>query len=448
MTMKKILCLVLALVLCGAMAFAEEDLQTQLDAANARIAELEGEVERYKPYYDAQVIAEFAGGIVFLDDVMEEYEYTQSMYADYGIDLVAYGYDTQIKQMIVQGMVRDAVCKLKAAELGLDQLDEETLNGLKETGTSNFEAYVTSVSESMLESGYSEDTVRDEAVKYLEQMGYTQEALTDDLVANYVSEQLYKHVTADVTVSEEDVQATYDELVAKDQETYAQDSSFTNAFNSETNILWYPEGYRTVKHVLVKFDDAQSTRYTDLSKLVSDLTAELDAVKNPSEDADAETEPRTEEEINADLTAAQADLDALYAELLPKAQEVIDKFNDGTSFDELIDAYNEDPGMNDATIRAKGYALTEGSSYDPAFLAAALALENVGDISEPVNSSFGVHVIYYNSDIVSGAIALDTVHDYVEQTALDNKLSATYEEAVASWIDAAAPTYHYDRIAG
>ena len=37
MSMKKMLCLVLALILCGAMALAETDL----DAANARIAELE-----------------------------------------------------------------------------------------------------------------------------------------------------------------------------------------------------------------------------------------------------------------------------------------------------------------------------------------------------------------------------------------------------------------------
>lgn len=447
MTMKKILCLVLALVLCGAMAFAEEDLQTQLDAANARIAELEGEIELYKPYYDAQVIAEYTGGIVFLEDVMEEYEYTQSMYADYGIDLVAYGYDTQVKQMIVEAMVRDAVCKMKAAELGLDQLDEETLAGLQETGASNYESYVTSVSDSMLENGYSEDTVRDEAIKYLDEMGYTQEGITDDLIANYVSEQLYNSVTADVAVTDEDVQTTYDELVAQDQESYAQDSAFTQAFNSENTILWYPEGYRTVKHVLVKFDDTQSTRYTDLTNLISDLNEELEAVQNPAEDAEAEeTELRTEEEINADLTAAQAELDALYAELTPKAQEVIDKFNEGTPFDELIDAYNEDPGMNDATIRAKGYALTEGSGYDAAFLAASLALENVGDISEPVNSSFGVHVIYYNSDIEPGAVALDTVHDYVEQTALDNKISAVYEDAVTEWIDAAAPTYHYDRL--
>ena len=64
MSMKKILCLVLVLVLCGAMAFAETDVQAQLDDANARIAELEALVELYKPFYDAQVVIEYDGGVI------------------------------------------------------------------------------------------------------------------------------------------------------------------------------------------------------------------------------------------------------------------------------------------------------------------------------------------------------------------------------------------------
>ena len=75
MKIRRILSLVLALVLCSAMALAEEgDLQSELDAANARIAELEAQVELYRPYYDAQVIVEYDGGVIFLDDVLAQYE--------------------------------------------------------------------------------------------------------------------------------------------------------------------------------------------------------------------------------------------------------------------------------------------------------------------------------------------------------------------------------------
>ena len=83
MNVKKLLCMVLAMLLTlSALALAEDgDLQAQLDAANARIAELEAEVELYRPYYERQIVAEYGdGGIIWLDDAMEEYEAAASAY--------------------------------------------------------------------------------------------------------------------------------------------------------------------------------------------------------------------------------------------------------------------------------------------------------------------------------------------------------------------------------
>lgn len=452
MSIKKILCLVLALVLCGGATLAEPDLES----ANARIAELEAEVEKYKPYYDAQVIAEFTDGIIFRDAVMEEYEYTASMYAQYGIDLEQYGYDTQIKQQIVQSLVRDAVTLQKAAELGLDQLDDETQATLASEAEKNFETYIESVSSSMLESGYSEDTVRDSAISYLNENGYTQEEILKELTNSAIKDRLRENVTSAVTVTEDDVKAAYDQKVADDESSYSSDSAYTSARSSGAEILWNPEGYRAVKHVLIQFSDDQSTRYSELSSLISDLKAELEALDNPetteapaeTETAETETEtPRTREEIETDLAAAQADLDALYEELMPKAQEVVDKFNAGTSFDDLIDEYNEDPGMQNEPTRTEGYAVSaESTSWDTAFRDGAMSIESVGGISEPVCGSYGVHIIYYLSDIPAGAVAYEDVHDEVEADALNDAKDAAYDEAVEQWMDDAAITYHYDRL--
>ena len=146
MMIRKVLCLVLALALCGAMAFAEEDgdLQAQLDAANERIAELEAQVELYQPYYDAQVIVEYDGGVVFLDDILEQYAGVDSQFSSYyGVSLADYGYDTVYKQLIAETLLQDAVLEAKATELGLDQLDDETMAGLTEEAAANFESYGT-----------------------------------------------------------------------------------------------------------------------------------------------------------------------------------------------------------------------------------------------------------------------------------------------------------------
>lgn len=452
MTMKKILCLVLALVLCGAMALAETDL----DAANARIAELEAQVELYKPFYDAQVIVEYDGGVVLLDEVLEEYAYMEAMYAQYGIDLASMGYDVQMKQSTADTLMQSHALRVKATELGLDQLDEETLAGLTEEANINYETLITSVSEQVAAQGTPEEMLRQESIVYLESMGYTPEMMLESMISSYVDEQLYNYITGDITVSEEEIQAAYDTLVAEAEAAYANDNSYNNARSSGETLVYNPEGYRQVKHVLVKFSDEQSTQYADLKSTLTSLNDELDAILNPAEETEEAAEEtaeeavvRTEEEVNADIAATQAEIDALYAALMPTAQEVIDQFNAGTAFADLIDTYGEDPGMTAEPTKTNGYAVAANSTtWDPAFTAGAMSIESVGGISEPVYGSYGIHIIYYEADITPGAVAFETVYDYVKDSALTTKIDTTYSNTVTEWTDALNPVFHYERLEG
>ena len=504
MMIRKVLCLVLALALCGAMAFAEEDgdLQAQLDAANERIAELEAQVELYQPYYDAQVIVEYDGGVVFLDDILEQYAGVDSQFSSYyGVSLADYGYDTVYKQLIAETLLQDAVLEAKATELGLDQLDDETMAGLTEEAAANFESYVTSVWDYFASDDLTDEEIREECITNLEAMGYTEDALLETLIDNYVSEQLYNYITADVTVTEEDIQAAFDELVAEQEASFADDSTYNTSRNNGDTIVWNPEGYRMVRHVLIKFTDDQATRYSELQDTLDTLNEELEALQTAAEEAAAatdestteatdetaaeataeatdettgETAPeataeatdeaaaettgetaaeateapaRTEEEINAEIADVEAELTALYEELLPTAQEVIDAFNSGTSFSDLIDQYNEDPGMENEPTATNGYAVSANSTaWDPAFTEGAMSIESIGEISEPVYGQNGIHIIYYDSDIPAGAVDLETVRAEIEESALNTKLNDTYDNTLAEWVEAVNPVYHYDRL--
>ena len=504
MMIRKVLCLVLALALCGAMAFAEEDgdLQAQLDAANERIAELEAQVELYQPYYDAQVIVEYDGGVVFLDDILEQYAGVDSQFSSYyGVSLADYGYDTVYKQLIAETLLQNAVLEAKATELGLDQLDDETMAGLTEEAAANFESYVTSVWDYFASDDLTDEEIREECITNLEAMGYTEDALLETLIDNYVSEQLYNYITADVTVTEEDIQAAFDELVAEQEASFADDSTYNTSRNNGDTIVWNPEGYRMVRHVLIKFTDDQATRYSELQDTLDTLNEELEALQTAAEEAAAatdestteatdetaaeataeatdettgETAPeataeatdeaaaettgetaaeateapaRTEEEINAEIADVEAELTALYEELLPTAQEVIDAFNSGTSFSDLIDQYNEDPGMENEPTATNGYAVSANSTaWDPAFTEGAMSIESIGEISEPVYGQNGIHIIYYDSDIPAGAVDLETVRAEIEESALNTKLNDTYDNTLAEWVEAINPVYHYDRL--
>ena len=448
MTMKKILSALLAMILMlGCAAFAEEDLQAQLDAANAKIEELQALVDAYYPYYKAQIVATYGeDGIVWLEDVASEYEALSAQYASYGFSLADLGMEDEMKKELVDSAVINGVLELKGKELGLDQLDDATVAALKadaEIAIDYYLDYYLSYYYPDAEQ-YTEEML-DEARAYWLSAGLDVDTYYDTLVKDKVSELLYDYVTADVAIDETDVQAAYEAALADDEASFADDAySFIAAHTAGDAIAWNPEGYRTVKHVLVMFDDEQAELFAQLDSQLASLRSELEALG--AEEAEGEeTEKRTAEEINADITACAVEMEALYSLLMPTAQEVIDAFNAGTDFDTLIEQYNADPGMMEGNTAENGYAVcTEHEYWEEAFVDGAMSIAEPGQISAPVYGSNGIHIIYYKDDIPAGAVALDDIRAGIEEEALAAKIQQTYDAQVEAWVADSNVEYFYE----
>ena len=436
-------------------------------------------MDTYYPYYAAQIVATYGeDGVVWLKDVQAAYDSVSAQYASYGLDLAAYGMEETVKKDLVDSAVEDAVIKAKAAELGLDAFDEAALAEFAASADATMESYI----DYYLGYYYADaeeitDEMRAEAEKYWSDNGFSREAYAESLKNDAINEAVYEYVTKDVAVTDEDIQAEYETLVAENQESYANDRTYNSDRNAGTTIAWNPEGYRAVKHVLIKFNDEQSALYSDLQSQLDSLNAEKDAInaaqtateapeaeateetENSTEAPEAEateetenaTEPeeteaplRTLEEVNADIAACATEVEALYAQLMPTAEEVIAAFNNGTSFDELIAKYNEDPGMTNEPTATIGYAVSaDSTTWDPAFTEGAMSIAEVGQISEPVRGSSGIHIIYYMSDVTPGEVALDEIRDGVAEVALSDKIAATYDNQVAAWVEEANVEYFY-----
>ena len=147
---------------------------------------------------------------------------------------------------------------------------------------------------------------------------------------------------------------------------------------------------------------------------------------------------RDELQIRVDELRVQLD-----ASIVPIVAEVQAKIDAGEDFDALIETYGKDPGMQNEPTKSKGYNVSEHSTgWDEAFKVGAMELEKVGDVSGPIEGSYGTHFIRYNDDITSGPIDFDFVKESLREETLERMKNELYDAKLAEWNEAAeAKTY-------
>lgn len=453
MTIKKLLCIVFALVMAlGCVAFAEEDIQAQLDAANAKIAELEALVETYYPYYAAQIAATYGeDGIIWARDVLNQFALVASQYAGMGMDLASLGMEDFVKQDLVASAVEAGVIMDKEAELGLNVANEEFIAAAEAEADELIAEYVSYyISNFYPEAEEITDEMRAEAEAYWAKNGLEKATYVEGRIQDEARNAVYEYAVKEVAVDDADIQAEYEAMVAANDEGYAADpDSYISDVNSGALIASHPEGFRMVKQVLVQFDADQSALYAELQNQLSSLNAEKAALNSEETAAEGEeaAPQRSAAEIDADIQACAMEVEALYSQLMPEVEEVIEKFENGADIATLIAEHNDDPGMMQGLNAEIGYPIcADNRTWDPAFTEAAMSIEEVGQLSKPAYGSYGIYLVYYFSDVVPGAVELETIREDVEYSALENKRTETYNAALAQWIEDANVVYHYENI--
>ena len=281
--------------------------------------------------------------------------------------------------------------------------------------------------------------------------------------AEALSSKLREQVDAEVAEpSEESIEQAYNEHVESDEASYADDpGSFESAMTGDTLVTWMPEGYRTVKHILVIPDDSVLTPYTQAKSELDSLQSELDSLNeqllaatddDPAEGEDAADPEALQAQIDAQeaaIAAAQEELaplaEACFADVQDTLDEIQARLDAGEDFQTLIDEYGEDPGMQNEPTASRGYYVSaDSTAWDTAFRDAAMLLSNVGDVSEPTLGMSGIHIIRYESDVTPGPVPLDDVRDQLYDEALTTAREENYADLVSEWVAALDPVYHYD----
>ena len=367
----------------------------------------------------AGVLAMVNGRPVPLDDAQIEFSYYAEMYEAYGLaDMIP-----TLREEVADFYVRRYVTLDAARQLGLDSFTDEELADFAAEAQNAYDEMLAEYQNYFAQDGKSEEEIQADTAAFLAENNYTLESVCESMRDSALIERFYAHATEGLTVSEEAVQALYGEQVAAQQANYDADpSAFEYDVMYGNDICYVPEGFRSVYHILLLLDETAQDELYQLQTRQREIAEALEA-------ENADTEALNQE--NADI---QARIDELCADLMARALEIRQRLDAGEDFLALMAEYGQDPGMQSEPFASKGYYVSADSGmWEPNFRDAAMALENVGDVSEPVLTAYGIHLILYSEELVPGAVPLETVREGLEAGAL----SALEEEAINDAIQAA-----------
>lgn len=110
-----------------------------------------------------------------------------------------------------------------------------------------------------------------------------------------------------------------------------------------------------------------------------------------------------------------------------------EKLDAGEDFEALLKEYNTDPGMQ-SEANAAGYLVGTGANFVKSFLTASLALENDGDVSNPVESDYGWHIIKRVSTEPAHEIAYEDVKEAADAYFQAAYQTQYYQDIVDGWV--------------
>ena len=366
------LALLLALVLAmtSVTAFAENEAQADPILGQAYGGELTATL--------SEVEADFESALAYYLNYYAQYGYTMD---EYDVD-----FQSAVAQEAVNSVLSLKIAERYAAEKGY-ALTAEKEAELAAQASSQLDSAREYYQSYLAYYGYEGEELNTIVEEELQAAGYTYEALYENAKLGDMLNYLFAQATADVNVTEEEVKAAFDAKVEAAKANYESVDTYISDYINEADILYTPENVRLVQSIYFALEDA-----------------EAEAV---------ETE-------NIEEMTGKA-----------KAEAVLALIKEGADFVETMNAYNEDAATAEQLLM--GYPVADSSeTYGDEFKNAAMALVNVGDVSEVVATDYGYFILCYAKDLEAGAV------DFEARKAQETEeaLAAKQDEAYSAYLDA------------
>lgn len=373
------------------------------------------------------VVAEYDGGQLMSDEVAREYgeQMTNFVFAGYSEEELA----SVLLDEVLRYMVSDRVLEAHAKEMGLYELTDADRTQIEAEAQEHYAEQLAFYRDFVDTDGMTEEEATGAVKAYMQNdAGVTLEGIRSELEESWWAQKVFDEITKDVRVDDAAVEAAYTERIAKQKESYeAYPDDFEFAQRNGETIVYNLTGYRAVRMLLFGFEDAAAYEAVSvLTDEINELNAQTDA-----------------EQIAKD----QAQIDAFYASAEVRAQDALAQIAGGTDFETLLIESGDDAGMKDENLRETGYYISENSLlWSQEVISAAMALENIGDISAAVRTPDGVCILEYVGEVQAGEVPLENVKEALQRDTLENAKYSAYEAQVNEWLEAANAKYYPERM--
>ena len=373
------------------------------------------------------VVAEFDGGELLSSEFIPVYndELSTAIFDGYDTEEISSG----LVEEVLARQVGEKLRRQDAAKLGLDKLTDAEEAKVKAAAAEEFEDSVRAAWEIVAEDGMNDEQIRAAVVDYLKQSeGITLESLEEEQRENLLENKYRDAVVKDVTVTDEEVKAHYEELLEEQKADFdAVPDDFFYAHLYGSAVVYVPEGFRAVRDIQIAFDDEND------GSTAEELMAQL-SVMDPNASGE-----------NYEAMADQ--LNGLFAPLETRAQEAVEKLNSGEDFSALMDEYGCSEFLKNEPMRSQGYYINSDSFINSdEYVQGAMMLERPGQVSVPVRSTLGLHLVQYIGDVAPGAIPLEDVQDAVKDDLLEIRRDEYYEDYVNDLLSKANVKYYPERL--
>lgn len=351
-------------------------------------------------------------------------------------------------QATIDSFVGLGVIENKLTEAGKNDFSEAELEDMKQAANSKYDEFWQLLYQQMQKDG--ESVQEKDVTETLEAMGYTYEAMFDEYVLQARQNRAIDLFVGNLVLTQDQVDAYYEEqFVGPDREDYQDDiEKYESEILANDNESFYtPQGYRTIRQIVLKYPDealsACKREEVQMRRAAQSMAQAVQRLAVVATKADGWTDEQAEAKADYDRAAQQltdaqnAYMDALKAATEPLVKDEIDgimeQFNAGIDFKSLVNKYSAD--RTDKNLNGDGYPFHPDSpNWPESFAEAARALSKPGDISGPVYTEEGVHILYYVADVPAGDHVLtDDQRKLLNAAALRYYQLQKLDELVEGW---------------